>query len=93
MSTKESLAEDVSSTLSDKTKRDDTHILEILLNYDPEDEEDSEYMQVFQGLASIRGIDGVIILSVEDLRILHAHLDKKANGIFPMSNITCTKQL
>ena len=44
MSTKESLTEDVSSTLSDKTKRDDTHILEILLNYDPEDEEDSAFM-------------------------------------------------
>ena len=40
----ERLTEDVSSASSNKTKRDATHILENLLDCDPEDEEDSSHM-------------------------------------------------
>ena len=64
-----------------------------MIDCDPEDEEDSALMQVFQELASIGGIDGLIILSSEDLRTIYAYLDKKTNFILPMSNITGIKHL
>ena len=91
--TKESLTEDVSSASNVKTRRDANKILENLFNYDPDDEEDSALMQVFQELASVGGIDDIMTLSSKDLRTLHSHLDKKSNGILPMRNITRIKHL
>ena len=41
------LTEDIPSSSSDNTTMDVTHILENLLDYDPENQEDSEFMQVF----------------------------------------------
>ena len=80
-SNEETLTKDVSYASSDNTKMDATRILESLLNCDPEDEEDLAFIQVFQKLASIGGIDDIIIMSVEDLRTLHVHLDRKTNKI------------
>ena len=92
-STEERLIEDVSSTSSDKTRRYDACILKNVLDRNPDYEEDSELMQVFEELAFVGRIDDLIILSAEDLRNLHAHLDKNANAILPMSNITGIKHL
>ena len=55
--------EDVPSTSRDKTRRDATHVLENILDCDPEDKHDSPLIQLFQELASIDGIDGLITLS------------------------------
>ena len=55
--------EDVPHTSSGKTRRDDTHILENILDHDPEDEEDSPFIQFFQERASIDEIDGLTCLA------------------------------
>ena len=89
--TEENLTEHVSSSSSDKKRRDATHVLEIFLDCDPEDEEDSTFMQVFQELTSIGGFYDLIILSNEDLRNLHAQFDRKTNDISRRSIIGIEK--
>ena len=73
----EILMEDFSPTSSDKTRRDATHILENILDWCPEDEEDSAFMQFFLALASIDRIDGLITLCYEHLLTLYSHLSRK----------------
>ena len=81
MLTDEKITEDVSSSSSNKTRRDATHVLVNPIDCDQEDEEDWAFMQVFQELTFICGVDYLIIISTEDLRNLHAHLDRKTNSI------------
>ena len=79
--TEESLTKDVSFTSSDETRSDATHILENLLDHDPEHEDDSPLSQLFQELASIDGIDGLITLFSENLRTLCKNLKRNINSI------------
>ena len=81
-STEEMLTEDVLSSPNEKkTRRDANHILENLIDFDPENEEDSSFIQVFQELSSIGGIDGQITLSSDNLRTLYSHFNSKTNII------------
>ena len=75
--TGKNFTEDISSSSSDKTRRDATDVLENILDFDLEDEEDSAFMQVFRCLDSIGGIDDLIIQYAEDLLKIHAQLDRK----------------
>ena len=68
--------EDALSTSSEKARRETNHILENLLYYDPEGEEDKPFIQVFRVLASIEGIDDLLTLSYENLRTLYDNLKK-----------------
>ena len=85
--------EDVPSTWRDqgKTRRDATHILENLLDWDPEEEDDSKCFQLFQELASIDGIDGIITLSHDNLQSLYDNLKKKINSISFCSILSINK--
>ena len=73
--------EDVPSTSRDKTRRGAVHILENLLDYDPNYEEDLPFIQLFQELACINRIDGLITTSCENLRTLYSNLSRKTNNI------------
>ena len=76
--------------MSDKTRRDDTYILENLLDCDPEDKENSDFMQAFLELASIDGIDVIITLSFDNLRTFYSRLIRDINFI-SWHNITGIK--
>ena len=54
--TAEKLTEDVSYSSSHKTRKDDTHVLENLPNFEQEDEKVSSFMEVFEELTSIGGL-------------------------------------
>ena len=61
--------------------RDVTRILKNILDYDPEDEEELAFTQVFRELDSIDGIDILITISSDNRRTLHSNLIKKKNSI------------
>ena len=62
---------------SQENQEDVKHVLENMFDCDPEDEEDSVFMQVFKELSSIGGIDGLITLHAENIRTLYSHLSGK----------------
>ena len=70
----ERIAEDVSPTSKDKTRRDATHILDNLFDCDPEDEEDSAFAKAFLELSYIDGLDGMMTLSSDNLHALCSNL-------------------
>ena len=72
----ENLTEGTSSHSRDRTRRDATHILENLLECDPDYEEDLPLIKLF-----IDGIDGLITLSYENLRTLISNLSRKRNSV------------
>ena len=86
-SIEQSPIDNVSSNSNEKTRRDTTHKFENLLYYDPEDEEDKPFIQVFLELASTCGIDELLTLSYGNLRTIYSNLNRKTN-IISIVNIT-----
>ena len=90
-SIEESPMEDVPSTSKENTRRDAIHILENLLDYGPEDKDDSPFFQLFQELPSVDGIDGIIILYQDNLHILYENLKRKKSSISLWSILSIKK--
>ena len=91
-SIEQSPIDNVSSNSNEKTRRDTTHKFENLLYYDPEDEEDKPFIQVFLELASTCGIDDLLDLSYGNLRTIYSNLNRKTNSI-SIFNITRIRSL
>ena len=90
--TEESLTEDFSTTSSGKTRRDDNHILENILDCDPDDEEGSAFIQDFLELSSIDVINGLITISSYNLRTIYSCLSREIN-FMSWHNVTGIKCL
>ena len=73
-------------------RKDATHVLENLLDCDPGYEEDLSFIQLFQKLASIDGIDVIITLSCDNIRTLDSNLSSKTKS-FSSCSITIIKKL
>ena len=69
-----SLIEDDALASKDKTRKDTTHILDNLLDCDPEDEEDLAFAKAFLELSYIDGLYGMMTLSSENLHALCSNL-------------------
>ena len=71
-----SLIEDDALASKVKTRKDATHVLDNLFDCDPEDEEDSAFVEAFLELTSIDGVDGQMTLSSDNLHALYSYLSK-----------------